>query len=203
MPAMPAWCPQCKEWVDGAGGIYIDGGTHTLSGSIVSCPRGHRARVIEGEISIRDGIIDVIRAAPWARDKLPELRGALQWAADNFEQQPAEAIKRIEEHSPEVAQSVRGLRSYFTKRQIAMALAGAAIYVAGSVGDNLVDRVMDEVWPRDDPPSTSQPINQPAAECPELPNEPHPPPSSESSEPPPQQGQSGPNPEPPETQSPP
>lgn len=104
MPAMPAWCPQCNTMVDGAGGIYIEGGTHTLAGNTVSCPRGHRARVIEGKFTIRDGIIDVIRASPWTRDKLAEFQSALQWAVDNYdEDDPGPTVARLAAVHPEAA----------------------------------------------------------------------------------------------------
>lgn len=81
-------------------GIRIDGdsggGVALVSeGNFTPCPKGHTAQILDGGFSVRSGVIEVITAAPWTRDKLAEFYNTLTWAIENFEERPDEVVQTL------------------------------------------------------------------------------------------------------------
>ena len=88
-----------------------------LSGT-VTCPKCKgTAQLIEGTFNIRDGIIDVISASAWTRQKLAEYQNALNWAITHYAEQPEVAINRIEQVSPETAAFLQKGRPLLTRAE--------------------------------------------------------------------------------------
>ncbi len=107
MVAIPAWCEYCNQWVEmtnifGGAGEAIG---IKFTGLSVACPRcGNNARLADGEFNFRNGIIEVVSAAPWTREKLAEFQNALRWAAENYdERDPGPTVNRLATIRPEVA----------------------------------------------------------------------------------------------------
>lgn len=146
MVDMPAWCPRCNIMVDEAGGFSIgDGANVIFENCSVTCPRcWGEAKVIEGQFSIRDGIINVITASPWTRARLAEYQSALQWASENFETQPDAAISRLEQSDPATAELAKQAANHATRKRIATWLGALALAIAQVLAEKAIDKLLDD-----------------------------------------------------------
>jgi hypothetical protein len=132
MPTMvdiPAWCPNCNLRFtasnflgSSASNMQID-----MYGNTTSCPRCRRpARLMDGQYSVRDGVVEVITGAAWTRDRLADLQQALKWAADNFLTNREEAIRRVEVVSPEAGAVIQRIDPALVLTFLSLLVAVAA-----------------------------------------------------------------------------
>lgn len=122
----------------------------TIRNSKVTCPDcGHLADFIEGTFDVRGNLIEVVTASEWTRFQLRKYQEALRWAAENYEQRPRAALRRIEKVSPETASFLRNMREPLDRKEILTILFG----LITAVGVILANLPKDDNAPQKLPPS--------------------------------------------------
>lgn len=100
MPSLPAQCTHCGlTWTPRAFN-FGEGVTLISVGSTTNCPRcGSVARILDGQYSVRDGLIEVLSAPDWSMQALRRLRRAAEEAEALAATNPEAAISLVEKVS--------------------------------------------------------------------------------------------------------
>ncbi|AYJ48111.1 hypothetical protein [Rhodococcus sp. P1Y] len=138
MTEVPAWCPNCDRFVDHVGLLSASGNiTVEVSNVSVECPHcGGISHVLDGTFRFSEGLVHAVTASAWTRDKLAKYQKALRWAAENYEDRPRAAIRRVEKVSPETASFLRRMKEPFDRKEMLTILFGL-VTLAGVILANM------------------------------------------------------------------
>lgn len=104
---MPAKCSRCGyEFAPNAIRVAEGVRDFTVSNVTVNCPRcgALDARMLEGQLNVRDGAFEMVSGPQWSWDLIDSLRGGLR---EIVEEQPQDPIRALAKVNPEVAEDVQ------------------------------------------------------------------------------------------------